>query len=103
MQMQTDIEDAMSIVGYFEQPDTPAARSPVGVLMLRIIAKNPGIDFESARTEAHNLLWQAAGRKRYVVPAVLSPQEKAESVARMRERFQAGRANPSPCDLQPAV
>ena len=38
--------------GYFEQPDTPAAGSPMGVLMLRILAKNPGIDFEEARVQA---------------------------------------------------
>jgi hypothetical protein len=45
--------NAMSILGYLEQPDTPAACSPVGVLMSRTIAKNPGIGFEGARMEAH--------------------------------------------------
>jgi hypothetical protein len=43
----------MTLEEYFEQPDTPAAESPVGVLMVRIIAKNPGIDLEGARAEAY--------------------------------------------------
>ncbi len=47
---------------YFEQPDTPAAGSPVGVLMLRVLAKNPGMCFEEARTQAKSLPQQAAGR-----------------------------------------
>jgi hypothetical protein len=81
----------VTIEEYFEQPDTPAAGSPVGILVVKIIAKNPGIDFEGARTEACNLLGQAAGRKRYQVPAVLSPQEKAENIAGMRERFRQSR------------
>jgi hypothetical protein len=48
--------------GYFEQPDTPAAGSPVGVMMVRALAKNPGIDFEEARVQAKSLPQQAAGR-----------------------------------------
>jgi hypothetical protein len=67
----------MTLEGYFEQLDTPVAESPVGVLMVRIVAKNPGIDLEGARAEAYELLAQAAGRKRYQVPPVLSPEEKA--------------------------
>jgi len=40
---------------YFAQPDTPAANSPVGVLMSKIIGENPGITFEDARAEATKL------------------------------------------------
>jgi hypothetical protein len=71
---------------------TPPARTPMGVLMVRLLVKNPGMNFEQARREAHDLLTQAAGRKRYQVSAVLSPREKAESMAGMTERFQPRKA-----------
>jgi hypothetical protein len=84
--------NAMGAEEYFEQPDTPGENSPIGVLMVRVLEKNPGMSFEQARQEAHNLLTQAAGRKRYQVSAVLSPQEKAESMVVMAERFEPRRA-----------
>jgi hypothetical protein len=58
---QAELKD-MSIERYFEQSDTPAAGSPVGVMMVRALAKNPGIDFEEARVQAKSLPQQAAGR-----------------------------------------
>jgi hypothetical protein len=52
----------MSIERYFEQSDTPAAGSPVGVMMVRVLAKNPSMSFEDALAQAKSLPRQAAGR-----------------------------------------
>jgi hypothetical protein len=64
---------------YFQQSNTPAEFSPTGTLMVKVLAKNPGMAFDLARAEANNLLSQAAGRKHYSIPRVLSPSEKVES------------------------
>ena len=61
---------------YFQRTDTPSANSPVGNLMARILAKFPESSFADARTKAHELLGQAAGRRKYQTPAVLSPEEQ---------------------------
>jgi hypothetical protein len=79
----------MALDEYFARTDTPMKGSPVGDLMVRVIEKNPGIDFEAARADAHDLLGQAAGRKNYRVSPVLSPGEKAESEAKTKARFQS--------------
>jgi hypothetical protein len=79
----------MTLEEYFARGDAPGAESPVGTLIVRILEKNPGINFEAARTEAHVLLRQAAGRTIYRVSPVLSPGEKAESAAKTKARFQS--------------
>ena len=38
----------------------PAKNSPVGALTVKLLAKNPGMDSEAARQEAHRLLDKAA-------------------------------------------
>jgi hypothetical protein len=70
---------------YFTLPDTPARRSPVGKLMARVLKKNSGMGFEQARREANRLLDLAAGRKDYVIPAVLSPEEHAARTERFKQ------------------
>jgi len=72
---------------WFAKPDAPAAASPVGRLVQAIVEKNPGIGFEDARAEADALLWQAAGRKVYKVPPVLSPAEKEAARERLKAAF----------------
>jgi hypothetical protein len=72
---------------YFAQVDTPGKRSPVGVLMVKILAKNPGINFERARTEANGLLAKAAGRRVYRIPPVYRVEEQAERKAKMLAAF----------------
>jgi hypothetical protein len=52
----------MSIERYFEQSDTPASNSPVGALMVRVLAKNPSMSFEDALARVKSLPPQAAGR-----------------------------------------
>jgi hypothetical protein len=79
--------NAMSTQEYFEQSDTPSSHSPVGVLMPRIIEKNPGMNFEQAREEAHRLLGKAAARRAYGVPRVLSAEEREMEKARLRTAF----------------
>ena len=74
---------------YFERPDTPMPNSPCGRLMVRVLGKNPGMDFETARAEAHNLRQQAAGRRHYGVPQVLSPEEQAERDAKASAYWKA--------------
>jgi len=58
----------------------PAKNSPVGVLMAKLLAKNPNMGSEAARQEAHRLLDKAAGRHKYVIPRVYSEQEQAMRV-----------------------
>ena len=52
----------MTLETYFKQADTPTKNSSVGVLMVKVLAKNPHMGFEEARQEAHRLLDKAAGR-----------------------------------------
>jgi hypothetical protein len=68
----------MTIREYFQRADTPQAQSPVGRLMVRILDKNPGMEYGAARAEATRLLQQAAARKAYRMPHVYSPAEQAE-------------------------
>lgn len=42
-----------TIQEYFERAGTPAPGSPVGALMLRVLEKNSGMEFEHARAETH--------------------------------------------------
>jgi hypothetical protein len=53
--------------------------------MAKVLEKNSGMSFEEARREANRLLDFAAGRKQYVIPAVLSPEERAELRARFKQ------------------
>ncbi len=82
-----DLIERQSLAEWFAMPDTPAAGSPVGRLIQTIVEKNPGISFEDARTEVKALLWQAAGRKSYRVPPVLSPAEKEIVRERLKAAF----------------
>jgi hypothetical protein len=77
----------MEMTEYFARPETPSAGSPVGALVFKVLAKNPGMSFEEARTEAKALLEKAAGSWVYRAPRVLSPAEQAEQKERMRARF----------------
>lgn len=72
---------------YFERHDTPMADSPVGRTMAKILAKYPEMTFEEARAEAHALLADAAKRRRYLAPVVLSVEEKAAQAAATKARF----------------
>ena len=67
--------------------DTPAPGSPVGALMVKVIEKNPGISFEEARTQANALLDKAAGKWRYRVPTVYSPEEMENRRESLRKAF----------------
>jgi hypothetical protein len=73
-----------SIQDYFGRHDTPAAGSPVGLLMVKVIEKNPSVGFEEARKQANALLDKAATKKIYRIPTVYSPEEKAKWLERMR-------------------
>jgi hypothetical protein len=77
----------MTLQDYFAEPDTPAASSPVGTLMVRILEKDAGIGFEAARTRANALLDRAAGKKVYRIPRVLSVAEERKQNERLRQRF----------------
>jgi hypothetical protein len=80
----------MTLQEYFALPDAPAAGSPVGTLMLRIVEKNPGMGFEAAREQANALLWRAAGKRVYRMPVVLSVGEERAQRERLRQRFRVG-------------
>ena len=72
---------------YFDQHDTPTADSPVGRTMAKILAKYPEMTFDAARADAGVLLADAAKRRRYVAPVVLSVEEKAAQAAATKARF----------------
>jgi hypothetical protein len=80
-------KSAMTLQDYFAMPDTPAAGSPVGTLMARIVERNPAIGFEAARAQANALLDRAAGKKVYRMPPILSVQEEQAQNERLRQRF----------------
>ena len=72
---------------YLNRADPPATNSPLGVVLSRVVAKNPGIDFEDARAEARRLLDRAAAKKNYSLPRVLSAEERATKQARLKSVF----------------
>jgi hypothetical protein len=78
--------NALMLEHYFTQPDTPAAGSPIGKLMVRILGKNPAMKFEEARQAAHRMQERAAGKTKYQLGPVQSPEEKAESLKRFRAK-----------------
>lgn len=77
----------MTAEEYFARRDTPQAGSPCGCLMVRILDKNPGMDHETARVEAHRLLALAAKSRNYQVPGVFSPEEQARNRERLNKAF----------------
>ena len=74
----------MTLSDYFGKPDTPAATSTVGTLVVKILGKYPGMTFEAARKKAHCLLLEAAGKERFNLPKVLSEAELAEQKERLK-------------------
>jgi hypothetical protein len=74
----------MTLFDYFAKPDTPAANSTVGTLMVKILEKYPGMSFEAARAKAHCLILESAGKKRFNLPRVLSEAELAEQKERLK-------------------
>jgi len=75
----------MNVETYFAQPDSPSANSPVGKLLVRILAEYPESTFASAREKAHELLAVAAKARVYRLPAVRS----AEAIAARKEQAAA--------------
>jgi hypothetical protein len=57
------------------------------MLMVKIVEKNPGMDFDAAREQANALLGKAAGKWRYRVPAVYSPAEMERRRESLRKAF----------------
>jgi hypothetical protein len=76
-----------SLEQYFDRCDTPAANSPVGALMARVIVKNLGMGYDEARTEAKRLLNLAAGKRIFRTPQVFSPAERAARSEKFRTVF----------------
>lgn len=72
---------------HFARKETPSRYSPIGNTMVRILAKYPGMSFEQARAHASQLLNQAAGRRSYQAPAVLSAEEQRNRLERLKTRF----------------
>ena len=72
---------------YFALTDTPAANSPVGRLMVKVLAKFPGYTLEQARVKANELQTEAAGKRNYVAPAVLTDEEQETRRKAVRARF----------------
>jgi hypothetical protein len=74
----------MTLQEYFEQSGTPAANSPVGVIMVKVLEKYSTLSFDQARTKANLLIQESAGRRRFVLPRVLSESELAEQKERLK-------------------
>jgi hypothetical protein len=83
----------MTLSQYFQQRDTPIPESPVGKTMARILEKYPEMTFDAARAEAVLLLADAAKRRVYRAPQVLSVEQKAAQAASMAQ-FVASRKSP---------
>jgi hypothetical protein len=74
----------VDISTYFTQSDSPSAGSPVGNLMVKVLAKYPDVRFDAARAEAHRLLVKAAGRFHLATPQVLSVEQRNAAKARFQ-------------------
>jgi hypothetical protein len=74
----------MTLSQYFAKPDTPAANSPVGVVMVKVLEKYPRLSFEEARAKANALIQESACRKRFSMPKVLSEAELTEQTERLK-------------------
>lgn len=80
-------QNSSTLDEWFARRDTPAAGSPVGVTMVRILKKNRGMGFEAARVEAKKLLDRSARAKVYRLPRPLSPEEQEIRKARLVAAF----------------
>ncbi len=80
----------MTLAEYFQQCDSPMEHSPIGHLMLRILAKFPEMPFEQVRQKAKELMATAAGRTNFQIPQVLTDAEQLAKAEALRARF--GRA-----------
>jgi hypothetical protein len=89
----------MTLWEYFSRPENPAQASPVAVLMLRILAKDPDVEYQEARSQAQRLLQKAAHKSVYRVPRVIGPDERAKLKARMTGRTKSEAAE----GLQPSL
>lgn len=74
----------MDIKTYFAQSDSPSAGSPVGNLMVKVLAKYPDLSFEAARAESQRLLDKAAGKVHLSTPQVLSVEQRNAAKARFQ-------------------
>jgi hypothetical protein len=72
---------------YFSRRDTPSPNSPTGNTIRRILAKFPEMSFDDARAKANEPLREAAGRRRYQAPTVLSADEQRTRLERLNKRF----------------
>jgi len=66
----------MTLHEYFALPDTPMPGSPVGHVIAQLVEKR-GLTPEAAYVEAKQMLVEAAGRKRYRAPRVLTIEQQA--------------------------
>ena len=66
---------------YFGREDTPMAESPIGKVMVKVLEKYPGLNYEGARSKAQEMLTEASGKRRFVLPVVLSESELAAKKA----------------------
>jgi hypothetical protein len=86
--------EALSV--YFDLPSGPEPGSPLGVLIQRIVAESPGIDFDEARRLASEQLWKAAGRKNY---RVTTPGQDRLGLGKFKSRvsptLESGKTGPS--------
>jgi len=80
---------------YFARPETPAAGSPVGVTMVKILEKFPEMGFEEARAQARELLSKAAGSRIYRLPRVLSAEEQEAQKTRLKKAFRGSVEGPA--------
>lgn len=85
-------ESPETFAEYFSRQTTPSANSPVGRLMVAVVAKFPHISFNDARNRANALLDVAAGKRVYRIPPVLTDEERDKRCMEVRERFRVRKA-----------
>jgi HNH endonuclease len=79
--------DTKTLEEYFALRRSPSSGSPVGALMVRVLEKNPGMGFDAACYQAKALLQKAAGKWKYRVPTVYSPEETEKRRESLRTAF----------------
>ena len=85
----------MKLAKYFERPDWPMKNSPLGQAVQATAEKRPEFTPEQCLEYARQALYEAAGRKRYVVKILSAKEEEAKKaqLARYDSKKKAARQN----------
>lgn len=75
----------MNIDEYFSLSTSPSPKSPIALLMRRILVESPELSFEHARAAAHRQMQKAAAKKHFRVTTPKQDERAAERLAGRRK------------------